>query len=525
MDGIIPYAAHTELPSLGPPTMTAWDSRNIVLTGFMGTGKTTVGRLLAGRLGYELVDTDRVIEQHHGRIAEIFGSQGEEAFRRIEREVAAELSDRERLVISTGGRMMLDPQNVATLSRNGRVFCLVAGPDEIFDRIKSDPSPTERPLLSVPDPRQRIVELLAERSPAYRRFAQLSTDGVSPDAVAAALAALARSEPNRFAVSGPGGTCEYSVGAAVLPMVRQLAEIHGPVVVVTDADAGALYAASFGDVDLTVTLPSDVSDALADAGIERSATIVSIGDSGVGEVAAGAAATYRGGLDLVHCPTDLVSMLDTPVGETGTVGAAKRPRAVVADVATLQSSSDRQFASGMAEVVRRGLLAGSHLVDQLEGGDWRGLTRLAPDALTRLQTLVADAIRVGIEIRTDPARDLGHSFTRAFEQVGGGLLSHGEAVGLGLVATARLSEQAGLAVAGLGDRVESLVARVGLTTALPTRMSVDAVIEAIHDRAAGDGGEPWFVLLHDVGDPVVTDAVAPSTLEKVLTTLQPVTPP
>ena len=172
------------MPSLGCRTMTASDSRNIVLTGFMGTGKTTVGRLLAEQLGYEFVDTDRVIEERHGKIADVFRTLGEEAFRRIERELAAELADRDRLVISTGGRMMLDPQNVASLSRNGRVFCLVATPDEIFDRVTNDPSRIERPLLSVPDPRQRIVELLAERSPDYRRFAQLTTDAVSTDAVA-----------------------------------------------------------------------------------------------------------------------------------------------------------------------------------------------------------------------------------------------------------------------------------------------------------------------------------------------------
>ena len=81
-------------------------------------------------------------------------------------------------MISTGGRLMLDPQNVANLSRNGRVFCLVATPDEIFDRVTNDESAIERPLLAVPDPRQRIVELLAERSPEYRRFAQLTTDTV-----------------------------------------------------------------------------------------------------------------------------------------------------------------------------------------------------------------------------------------------------------------------------------------------------------------------------------------------------------
>jgi shikimate kinase len=175
--------------------MTTADIRNVVLTGFMGTGKTTVGRLLAARLGYEFVDTDQVIVERHGEIADIFRTRGEDAFRLIERELAAELAARERLVISTGGRMMLDADNVAVLSGSGRVFCLVATPDEIFDRISNDASAIERPLLSVPDPRQRIVELLAERSAAYRRFVQVSTDGVDPDDVAAELALLVRSDP------------------------------------------------------------------------------------------------------------------------------------------------------------------------------------------------------------------------------------------------------------------------------------------------------------------------------------------
>src|SRR5262245_18172973 len=174
--------------------MTAADARNIVLTGFMGTGKTTVGRLLAARLGYEFVDTDQVIVDRHVEIADIFRSSGENAFRDIERQLARELASRERLVISTGGRMMLDPDNVTALGRNGMIFCLVATPDEIFQRISNEPSSIERPLLAVADPRRRIAELLAERTPAYQRFVQVSTDGIDPDDVAAELALLVRAE-------------------------------------------------------------------------------------------------------------------------------------------------------------------------------------------------------------------------------------------------------------------------------------------------------------------------------------------
>ena len=156
---------------------------NVVLTGFMGTGKTTVGRLLAHRLQYEFVDTDVLIEARGETIAEIFRSRGEDAFREIEHALAADLAARRGLVVSTGGRMMLDPRNDASLGRSGRVFCLVASPDAILARVHRDDPRRERPLLSVGDPRARIVELLAERAAGYARFEQVETDGREPGAV------------------------------------------------------------------------------------------------------------------------------------------------------------------------------------------------------------------------------------------------------------------------------------------------------------------------------------------------------
>ena len=394
------------------------------------------------------------------------------------------------------------------------------------------------------------MELLAERSPEYRRFAQLTTDTIDADAVAADLAALARSDPHRFAIDNPAGDYEFSVGAAVLPFVRQLARIDGPLVVVTNTEVGELYSASLGEVDLTVTLPSDVSshknlatvqhvyDALLDANIDRSATIVSLGDSIVGDVAGFAAATYFRGLDLVHCPTDLIAMIDTSIGGKvgldvpqgkNLIGLYKQPRAVVADVATLQTLSRRQFASGMAEVVKHALIAGSDLLTQLEGGEWHGLSHEQRDALGRLQVLVAQAIQVKIAIvQDDPFEDarrailnLGHTFAYAFEQIGGDALNHGEAVGVGLVAAARLSERVGLARAPLGDRVEALVAGVGAPTNLPVAMPVDALVDAMLRDKKRQDGKLRFVLLRDVGEPVVTEDVQPAALIDVLDSLQP----
>lgn len=166
-----------------------------MLTGFMGTGKTTVGRVLSERLGYDFVDTDQMIEQRHGPVATIFADRGEDAFRAIERAVAAELAERTGLVIATGGRMMLDEANAAVLGRNGHVVCLVADPDTIHDRIASEYSGVIRPLLAGDHPRARIEELMAERKTGYCRFTQIDTDGRSPEQVADAVIAVISDRP------------------------------------------------------------------------------------------------------------------------------------------------------------------------------------------------------------------------------------------------------------------------------------------------------------------------------------------
>ena len=157
--------------------------RNIVLTGFMGTGKTTVGRLLAWRLDLEFVDTDGLIEQRHGPIQQIFAEHGEQRFREIESEVAAELAARSGLVVSTGGRMLVDERNADMLESTGDVVALTAEVDTIVQRVGGEQAAETRPMLDGGDVRGRIVELLAERAAAYGRFAQVATDDRTPEEI------------------------------------------------------------------------------------------------------------------------------------------------------------------------------------------------------------------------------------------------------------------------------------------------------------------------------------------------------
>ncbi len=168
--------------------------QNLVLTGFMGTGKTTVGHHLARKLGMDFVDTDELIESRHGPITRIFDERGEAGFRAIEKDIARELGAKTGLVIATGGRMVLDPENLRALSKSGRIFCLVATPEEIYDRIINDERRRDRPLLQVEDPQQAILELMSERRDDYGRFPQVITDHSDPSAIADELARLWLSE-------------------------------------------------------------------------------------------------------------------------------------------------------------------------------------------------------------------------------------------------------------------------------------------------------------------------------------------
>lgn len=133
----------------------------------MGTGKTSVGHLVASLLHFKMVDTDELIEQLAAkRISTIFQQDGEAAFRQMERQVVAELSHLRDLVISTGGGLVIDPVNLNSLKRHSLVVCLWASPDTIWERVRHQ---AHRPLLNAPDPLERIRQLLTEREPFYRQ--------------------------------------------------------------------------------------------------------------------------------------------------------------------------------------------------------------------------------------------------------------------------------------------------------------------------------------------------------------------
>jgi len=519
---------------------------NLILTGFMGTGKTTVGRLLAERLGRPFVDTDALIVERAGRpIADIFRDDGEERFRQWEAEVAEELSAQRGLVIATGGRLMLDPDNAAALGQTGPVFCLSAAPETILARVAADED--KRPLLAAGDAGSRVRLLLQHRAPAYARFRAVDTDGRAPDEVAAAIAAiLAGGLRDTLPVRHPGGGYDVVIGAGLLPEALRLAGVTGPAAIITDSEVGPRHAArlqkpGFSDKPgfyAVLTMPAgerhkhldtvrELYDGLLAAGVDRTATILALGGGVVGDVAGFVAATYLRGVDFVLCPTSLLAMVDASIGgKVGVdmpqgknlVGAFKQPRAVLADIDTLATLPAAEFTAGLAEVAKHGLIADPLLWQRLMVEEWCiDPRRLADDRLLRadLQTLLVRAVGVKrAVVEEDPYEhgrrallNLGHTFGHAIEQVSGYAVRHGDAVAMGLVAAARLSAALEECRPALPDLVTAMLDELGLPTRIPHALDPEALFAAMGSDKKKQAGRLRFVLLHDVGDAFIRDDV------------------
>jgi 3-dehydroquinate synthase len=505
--------------------------------------------MLARQLQYTFIDTDHLIEERCGMtVQELFRNRGEEVFRALETEVAKELGAGEGMVISTGGRLMLDPVNAKALSANGRVFCLVATPEEIMRRVSADTT-SKRPLLDTANPMERIVDLMTQRKDGYGQFSQMMTNSRTPDEVTQTLLGILQSNPDlRVPITAKETQYEYFVGGGLLPFVHKLAGIRGPSAIITDTVVGPLYAESCGTVDAVITVPAgqqyktlatveSVCEQLIENNIDRNGTIIGLGGPIISSLAGFVAAIYMRGINIVQCPTSLLAMVDTSIGGKvginlpqgkNLIGAFKQPKAVIADIAALQSLSPREFASGMAEIIKHGLIADPELLSKIEQGDWRRKAGELQTHLAELQEIVAQAIQVKIKIvQEDPfdndrraVLNLGHTFGHAIENASHLNLLHGEAVAIGMVAAANLSARLGHCSTTLQRRVEELLTKVGLPIRIPATIDPAEMHKAMLRDKKKKAGTLRFVLLREAGDVFVSADVPLPAVKATIHELQ-----
>lgn len=510
-------------------------SNNIILTGFMGTGKTAVGQAVAERLGRWFVDVDAVIERQAGRpIHQIFAQDGEPAFRALETEVIRSLTNENNLVISTGGGALLSPINRQRLQASGVLVCLRASVDTLLARLADA---TDRPLLAGPDRRARIATLLAQRAALYDAIPlQVDTDRLSVPEVAEAVIRLARQTgpgPRRIPVTHPAGSYDILIGEGLLneagPALLAAGLAAGACAIVTQPAltghasrlADALQAQGFrpaviempaGEQYKTLATVADLYDAFIAAGLDRRSPVLALGGGVVGDVAGFAAASFLRGVPFVQVPTSLLAMVDASVGgKTGVdlpqgknlVGAFKQPALVLMDPETLASLPSDEFRSGLAEVVKHGMIGDPGLFEVMEGR-----------AVLALSDLLARAVQVKVDVvQQDPFEqgrravlNLGHTFAHPLETLSNYQMRHGEAVSIGLVMATRLAARLGVCEAALAARLESALERLGLPTRAPGFDPAQVVAGMGTDKKRVQG-RLRFVLPRALGDVDVFDAV------------------
>src|SRR5438034_1222179 len=360
--------------------------RNVVLIGFMGTGKSEVGQSLARRLGWTFIDTDRRIEaRQRATVAQIFARHGEEYFRTVEASVVAEAAARRDAVIATGGGVVLRPENMMDLRRHGWIVSLTAPVDVLVKRLGEAKS---RPLLRG-DVRESVVRLLDQRRPLYRD-ADLLVDvsDATPERVVEAIVALVRArERTTISVRLADRTYPIHVGDGIMPLLSaDLAELNAGTkiavvshrallrspgakllaVLRTGGYEGFPIAVPAGEASKSLAAAAHLYSRLARARLDRYSTLIALGGGVIGDLAGFVAATYMRGIQLVHVPTTLLAMVDSSIGgKTGVnhagaknlIGAFYQPALTVADVRTLATLPERELRSGLgvagAEVVER----------------------------------------------------------------------------------------------------------------------------------------------------------------------------
>jgi shikimate kinase/3-dehydroquinate synthase len=466
----------------------------------MGTGKSDVGQLLARRLGWAFIDTDRRIEvREHATVAQLFARRGEQHFRDLEATIVAEVASRRDAVIATGGGVVLRPDNMTHLRRHGWIVSLTAPVDVLVRRLGEAKT---RPLLRG-DVRENIVRLLDQRRPLYRD-ADLLVDvsDATPERVVDAIIAFLRTRGRTtISVRLADRTYPIHVGDGILPLLPadlRAMDIGTKVVIASHRmllrGPGAKLAAGLqawgfeplslevpvGEPSKSLTVASRLYTRLARFRVDRSSTLIAFGGGVVGDLGGFVAATYMRGIRLVQAPTTLLAMVDSSIGgKTGVnlagvknlIGAFCQPALTVADVRMLATLPDRELRSGLAEVIKTAVIGDAALFEFLEH-HLPAVLRRETDAFVEVISRCAafKARVVEADEREQSERRIlnyGHTIGHAVEAAAGfRRVTHGEAIAIGMALEARLAQRLGLAAAALVERQNTLLARAGLPTTL-----------------------------------------------------------
>jgi shikimate kinase/3-dehydroquinate synthase len=494
----------------------------IVLIGFMGAGKSTAARELGAALGRQIYDSDELLAAQFGHsVAEEFARSGEAAFREAEERLVLELLDsaRPEEVIALGGGAVLS-ERVQKRLEGEAIVLLDVDAETAWERVSRNGAGAGRPLAG---DREEFLALHGRRAPLYERLAKAVVGALPIER----LSALAPSLRVLRGLEGAGRLLWASAASGDYPVLigNGLLSERGPALLsrwpldraasrafcVSDETVLALHGEALGARELTIALaPGEASKTLAGAGrvwgelaaagMTRADHVVALGGGVVGDLAGFCAASYQRGVPVVQVPTTLVAQVDSAYGgKTGIdlpaaknyVGAYHQPAGVLVDPGVLDTLPQAELAAGWVEVLKTALIAGGTRWESVAAGAEHDEQTITACVRAKLAIVAADERDGGRR----QVLNLGHTVGHAIETASGySRFRHGEAVGLGLLAALRLSEQP-----QLREQVRELLER----RALPVRLEgveIEAVMAAIaRDKKRLTEDVP-FVLLAAPGD-------------------------
>ncbi|UQA32976.1 3-dehydroquinate synthase [Streptomyces sp. HNA39] len=531
----------------------------VVLVGPMGVGKSTVGELLAARLGTTYRDTDADVVAEAGKpIAEIFYDEGEEHFRALERRAVAAAVAGHAGVLSLGGGAVLDGTTRELLAGHPVVYLSM----DVEEAVRRVGLGAARPLLAV-NPRRQWRELMDARRHLYEEVARtvVATDDRTPEEVAQAIidalelpegaaapgvesTGMTQQATTRIQVAGSAGSDPYEVlvGHQLLGELPQLigdrakrvAVLH-PEALAETGEAVRQDLADQGYEAIAIQLPNaeeaktvEVAaycwKALGQTGFTRTDVIVGIGGGATTDVAGFVAASWLRGVRWIAIPTTVLGMVDAAVGgKTGIntaegknlVGAFHPPAGVLCDLAALESLPVNDYVSGMAEIIKAGFIADPVILDLIEADPEAARTPAGPHTAE----LIERSIRVKAEVVSSDLKEsglreilnYGHTLGHAIEKNERYKWRHGAAVSIGMVFAAELGRLAGRLDDATADRHRTILQSVGL----PLTYRGDQwpkLLENMKVDKKSRGDLLRFIVLDALGKPTVLEGPDPAVL-------------
>lgn len=514
--------------------------QHIFFTGFMASGKSRTGRAMAERLCRPLIDTDAVIVERAGKsISEIFEQDGEAAFRKMERDVIAEIAKNETpQVVSLGGGALNQPENIKAIRESGVLVRLWAKPEVLNERIGRK---NTRPLLANLSDEERLVKIkamLKEREPNYAQadFSIESTNENSENHVIERILHMLQFWKSHALDVCPssGGRYPIFIGKNITPDAAclleglRLSQTHEFLICTDTTIAKAqnemlrelrgqasrcpIFKFQAGERNKTLHNLNQLYSFMLHRGYTRKSCLLQFSGGVVGDMAGFGAATYQRGIPFIQFPTTLLSMVDSSVGGKvavnhaegkNMIGAFYQPQAVVCDLSVLNTLPANEYLAGLAEIVKYGVIYDEEFFTYMEN-HIEEIKRHDYDVLRHLifRSCQIKAEVVGIDEKEAGLRAIlnyGHTFGHAIEKITGyELFSHGIAVSLGMRVAARVAVTLGKMSEDAEKRQNALLDALGFPKTF--NVNAEAAWNAMAVDKKAEKGTRVYILPTKIGE-------------------------